>query len=144
MYIYGGIMKIYQFIKRHIHLAKKVLFVILFIPVITQQFLSSLTLVERFVLPLYSVIFLVVGYFGLKLVLGVQFKLKIASNMLLSLMCDFFFFSGLFALVFMFPISLIPVTNFDDAFSCFSIYTLFGTLTAAYGIKDKHFLNASV
>jgi hypothetical protein len=137
-------MKIYLFIKRHIHLAKKVLFVILFIPVITQQLFSSLTLIEWFILPLYSVIFLVLGYFGLNLVLGVQFKLKIASNMILSWMCDFFFFSGLFALVFIFPISLIPVTSFDDAFTCFSIYTLIGTITAAFGIKDKHFLNASV
>jgi hypothetical protein len=114
---------------------ERLFIILLFVPIVVQLFLSSLSLNQRFKFVLYSVLFLLLSFGGTYLVLRVRVLL---SKKWLNNICGFFIISAFIFLFLLFIVYIHHIDTSGDAIAVSFSYIAFGIILASYRIKNKY------
>lgn len=127
---------------RSIENNKKVVIIIMVIllipPIFFQLVLSSLPPYQRFIFVLYSILFLLIGYIGISIVLGIQVFLKLLSKKTLNIICNFFIIFPMIMLLLQYPMILRFIHTGDEAITIAFIYVVVGVIIGSNRIKNKY------
>lgn len=131
-------MDIFKFIEDNKKIVKSIFFILLMIPAFNELFYSTLPVSQRLKCILYSFIFLIIGFLGTYMVLGLQVIIKIASKKLLRIVCDFVLAFFVIGMIFTYLPSLHLINTIDDAMEIYGGYTVFGFIIGTYRIRLKY------